>query len=236
MIRFTMLSVFPETLPQAFGVAVSPVPIAAIILVLMSRNGFPKSVAFVAGWFLGLLVMIGLIIRFIHHIENSGQNEDGVAAPVIKIIFGLILLVMSFRSWQKRPAKGVEPDTPKWMASLDRFGKYRTMILGALLGTFNLKNLPITISAAGIFASHHITAAKIFPSVAAFCLVGSLGVAVPVIVARSAGERAEAVLHRWKVWLSKHNAVIMFVLFLVIGLAALSGGISDLYFIRNGSD
>jgi hypothetical protein len=103
------------------------------------------------------------------------------------------------------------------------------MVLGALLGTLNLKNLPITISAAGSFASHHLPFNSLLPAVAGFALIGSIGVLVPVLAARGAGHRAREILHNWKEWLSLHNAVIMFGLFLVIGLAALAKGLTDLY-------
>jgi hypothetical protein len=114
------------------------------------------------------------------------------------------------------------------MASLDRIGFSKSTAFGALLGTLNLKNLPVTISAGSIFASHQLPVLKILPALVAFCLVGSIGVLIPVVIARVAKQRAEKVLQQWKLWLSANNAVIICLLFLLIGLTALIKGASAL--------
>ena len=43
-----------EALPFAIGVAISPVPIIAIILMLLSTRAGANSAAFLAGWVLGV--------------------------------------------------------------------------------------------------------------------------------------------------------------------------------------
>lgn len=216
-----MSSAFIETIPQALAIAVSPIPVAAIILVLMSRNGLSKSLFFVLGWFVGLIIFVKLVIAFFQGVDLNGES---IVIPLIKVCFGLVLLAVSFRMWQKRPKPGEPSKTPGWMTSLDRFGIFKTMIFGALLGTFNLKNIPITISAGSIFAVHQTEGKSILPVLIAFCLIGSVGVAAPVAVAKLAGPRAETVLQRWKQWLTANNAVILSGLFLVIGLTAITKG------------
>ena len=52
---------------------------------------------------------------------------------------------------------------------------------------------------------------------AVFALVGTLGVAAPVVIAFALGDRARRILDGLQAWLSANNAVIMAVLLLVIG-------------------
>ena len=53
-----MTSVIGEVLPLAIGVAVSPIPIIAAILMLLSPRAKSMSVAFLVGWIVGIVVAI----------------------------------------------------------------------------------------------------------------------------------------------------------------------------------
>ena len=49
-------------LGQAVGVAISPVPIIAVILMLFTGKARSNSVSFVTGWLLGLLLAGGVVL------------------------------------------------------------------------------------------------------------------------------------------------------------------------------
>ncbi len=59
-------------------------------------------------------------------------------------------------------------------------------------------------------------------------LVGTLGVASPVIIYFALGERSEKLLAGLKDWMSQHNAVIMTVLCLIIAAKLIGDAISTL--------
>ncbi len=61
-----------------------------------------------------------------------------------------------------------------------------------------------------------------------FCLIGTLGVAIPVIVYFALGDRAPALLRRMQMWMAHNNAAIMSVLLLVIGVKIFGDGLSAL--------
>ena len=52
---------------------------------------------------------------------------------------------------------------------------------------------------------------------AVFALIGTVGVAAPVVIYFALGDRSGPILDRLKTWMAQHNAVIMAVLCLVIG-------------------
>ncbi len=61
-----------------------------------------------------------------------------------------------------------------------------------------------------------------------FALVGTLGVGIPVGVYFALGPRADKPLNSLKDWMSEHNAVIMSVLCLVIGVKLIGDAIGGL--------
>jgi len=61
-----------------------------------------------------------------------------------------------------------------------------------------------------------------------FAVVASLGVAAPVVIDLSMGERAATLLDELKDWMTRHDAVIMAVLLLVLGAKMIGDGISGL--------
>ncbi len=53
-----MVPVIGEILPLALGVAISPIPIIAAILMLLSPKARVTSVGFLLGWVLGIVVAV----------------------------------------------------------------------------------------------------------------------------------------------------------------------------------
>ena len=53
-----MTAVIGDILPLALGVAISPIPIIAAILMLLSPKAKGTSVGFLVGWVLGIIVAV----------------------------------------------------------------------------------------------------------------------------------------------------------------------------------
>lgn len=51
-----MLEVLGSVLPTAVGIAISPIPLIAVILMLMSPRPRQLGLGFLVGWLLGVLV------------------------------------------------------------------------------------------------------------------------------------------------------------------------------------
>jgi Sap, sulfolipid-1-addressing protein len=61
-----------EMLPLAIGIAISPLPIIAIILMLITPKARSNGLAFLGGWMLGLAV-VGTVVLIV-------ANTAGIAA------------------------------------------------------------------------------------------------------------------------------------------------------------
>ena len=73
-----MGSVIGELLPLAVGVAISPIPIIAVILMLLSKRAGGASAGFGVGWILGIVVATGIFVLLAGSVDAS--DSDGPSA------------------------------------------------------------------------------------------------------------------------------------------------------------
>ena len=217
-----------QMLPAAVGVALSPLPIVAVVLMLVSRRGRTNGPAFVAGWVVGLAV-IGAVV--LGAAGGAGASEDGSPktwVSVLKLVLGALLLFVALRQWRGRPRDPSQVETPKWMEALDTFTPVKAAGAGALLSAVNPKNTLLAVAGAAAIAGTGIDGSEQAIAYAIFVLVATIGVGAPVVVAFAMGDRSRELLDELRVWMAGHNAVIMAVLLLVLGVKLIGDGISGL--------
>ena len=215
-----------DLLPSAIGVALSPVPIIAVILMLGTPKARSNGPAFAIGWVIGL-VAVSVIVLLLASDADDTDSGASTAVDWIKLLIGLLFLLMAIKQWQGRPKEGQQAEMPKWMDAIDGFTAPKSVGLGILLSGVNPKNLALTLAAAASIAQAGLSGGESAIAVAVFVIIGSLTVAGPVLyyllVPSSAGLLGEI-----KQFMSAHNAVIMFVLLLVLGGKLLGSGIAGL--------
>jgi threonine/homoserine/homoserine lactone efflux protein len=207
-------------------VALSPVPIVAVILMLGTPRARRNGPAFAAGWVAGL-VTVGVIVLLVAGDSDSG-GDTSTAVDVVVLLFGLLLLAVAVKQWQGRPKAGQTPEMPKWMAAIDQFTTGRSLGSGLLLSGLNPKNLALTLAASASLAQAGLSAGGDAVGLAVFVVIGSLTVAGPVLAYVFLGERAERALGEVKQFMSDHNAVIMAVVCLVLAAKLIGNGIGGL--------
>jgi threonine/homoserine/homoserine lactone efflux protein len=207
------------------GVLVSPLPIVAVVLMLVTPRAKANAFSFLAGWLVGIYVL-GTIVILVAGAATPSDAEPGWVAWV-KIVLGLLLLLVAVRQWAGRPRGDAEPATPKWMQAIDSMKPPAAAGLGALLGAVNPKNLLLVVSgAAAISAAAPGSTGTQLGALVVFTVVASLGVIAPVVVYVAMGSRAATILDGLKTWMIHNNAVIMAVLLLVIGVKMIGDGIT----------
>jgi NAD/NADP transhydrogenase beta subunit len=215
-----------DLLPSAVGVALSPVPIVAVILMLGTPRARTNGPMFAVGWVAGL-VAVGVIVLLVAGDADSG-GDTSTAVDVVVLLFGLLLLGVAVKQWQSRPRAGETPEMPRWMAAIDQFSAGRSLGLGALLSGVNPKNLALTLAAAASLAQAGLSAGGDAVGLTVFVVIGSLTVAGPVLAYLFLGERAEHALAEVKQFMSDHNAVIMAVVCLVLAAKLIGNGVGGL--------
>jgi threonine/homoserine/homoserine lactone efflux protein len=190
-----------DILGLAAGVAVSPLPIVAMILLLATPHGRVTGSLFAVGWLVGLAVLGAIVLALA---GPAGASSGG------------------------EPAAGAEPEMPRWMAGLDRMRPSGALGLGALLSAVNPKNGGLTIAAAASIAGAGLAGGSQAVVLAVFVLIGSLGVLAPLVVYFVGGDNAARTLETWRTWAADHNAAVMAVLFVIFGFKLVGDGIAVL--------
>jgi len=215
-----------DMLPSAVGVAISPLPIVAVVLMLVTARGRVNGPAFVGGWAVGLTIVGAIVLAIAGGAGSTDHGEPATWVDVLFLILGLLLFAVAIRQWRSRPHEGEEPPTPKWMGALDRFTPVKAGGAGVVLSGLNPKNLLLTVAGAAAIAQTGISTGQQVGAYAIFVVIASLGVAAPVVLFIALGDRAGPVLERLKTWLARENAVIMAVLLLIIGVKLIGNAIS----------
>lgn len=216
------------SLPLAAGIALSPVPIIAVVLMLTSRRAKVNGPVFILGWLIGLGI-VGAIVLAVA--GPGGASKSGAPATWVswvKVALGVLLLLVAARQFRSRPRGEQEQQMPKWMASIDKTTPPAALGLAAMLSGANPKNLLLAIGGAAAIAGTGIGGGQQALAYLVFALISTLGVGTPVIIYLAMGARSEKLLAALKDWMSAHNAVIMAVLCLVIAAKLIGDGLSGL--------
>ena len=217
-----------EILTFAVGVAISPVPIIAVILMLFSARAKVNGPMFLLGW-VAALTIVSFAVYFAADASDpstsSGAND---AISWGKVILGALLLMLAGKTWRKRPAPGEEPDMPKWMDGIDAIAPGKALALGVLLAGVNPKNLLLTVGAAAGLGQLGLDTTDAVVSLLVFVIIASATIALPVLYYLVGGDRAHATLTDLKAWLTLHNDAVMTVLFLVFGMKLVADAIPPL--------
>jgi threonine/homoserine/homoserine lactone efflux protein len=221
-----MNEVIGEILPLAIGIAISPVPIIAAILMLLSPRAKGTSVGFLIGWLAGIVVAIVLFTLLASVIPQVTGGSSPVSG-VIKIILGVLLLFLAIKQWRTRPAEGEHARMPKWMSAIDSMTAGKAVGLGFLLAAVNPKNLLLAISAGVIVGGADLTVSQTTVVIIVYVLLAASTVLIPVVGHLIASARLAGPLEMLRVWLVDNNAVIMAVLLLVIGVSVIGKGIAS---------
>ncbi|WP_155372664.1 GAP family protein [Catellatospora vulcania] len=213
-------------MPYALGVAASPLPIIAVILVLFSDRARIAGPAFLAGALAGVIAVSAAVYLLSGYGYLDGDHQGGTVSQVVRIGLGLVLLFAGYLHLARhRRAKG-QHAMPKWMASADRWSPVKAAILALLMYGVDPKNLALCAGAAkGLAASSTVVA---MVALSLFAVVACLPVAVPVILYLVGGDRAARHLDRLKTWLSKHHLLVMAGLLVVFGVLLISHGVRGL--------
>ena len=134
-----------QWLIPAVGVALSPLPILAMLLVLGGRRPLLHGAAFWIAWTIGVAAPA---IVFVVVAERSRAIDDEQAAlAVAEIAVGVMFFAAALRvAFGRRPEPSASP--PRWLDALDRSGPLRAAALALLLSSGNPKNLALVLVAA----------------------------------------------------------------------------------------
>ncbi|MER5764642.1 GAP family protein [Streptomyces sp. NPDC002082] len=218
-----------QMLASAVGIAISPLPLIAVILMLATPRGRSNGIAFAAGWTVSLALLVTVIV-----LAGSGADasrHDGGPATWtlwLKLGLGVLFLLMGIKQWKDRPREGHAAQQPGWMKAIDHFTPGKSAGLAAALAVANPKNLVLAVGGAvSIVSSTAGTGGKTVAA-ALMVLIASLCATLPLGVYLFGGQKSAAVLAEWKAWMSEHNAAIMTTVLVILGAKYIGDAVSSL--------
>lgn len=215
-----------EVLPFAIGIAISPIPIIAIVLILFSDRATVNGLAFLVGWMAGLAV-VGTVVYLFADAANAAS--DATTSDTIswgKVALGVLLLGLARRNFAKRPTPGQPEELPKWMATVETITPVKAVGLAIVLSVVNPKNLILAVGAAAGLGQLGVSTEDAVVALVVFVVVASLSILFAVGYELVGGRRAHATLDHMKEWMTEHNHAVMAVLFLVFGVVLISKGLN----------
>lgn len=219
--------VIGDILPLAIGIAISPIPIIAAILMLLSPKASRTGVSFLIGWVAGIVVTVTAFTLLSALIPSGDPEQSAPIAGVLKLVLGALLLLLAVRQWRSRPAPGTAAVLPQWMSAIDTMTAGRAFLLAFLLASVNPKNLLLGMSAGLTIGSAGLSPSHEFLAIAIFSMLAAATVAVPVVAYLAAAQRMRAPLESLRTWLVAHNATVMSVVFLILGADVIGKGIAS---------
>lgn len=220
-----MLDAISDTLSSAVAIAISPIPIIAVILMLMTPRAARLGVSFLVGWVFGIVVTTTAMALVSGVIPEPSTDGTQPVLGAIMVLLGAGLLLLGWRQWRSRPEKGDTAELPAWMTKIDGLRPVAAFGLAFALAAVNPKNLLVAASAGAVIGRSDLPSGEFVAVIAMFSGAAALSVLVPVLTALIAPRAAAKALDGIRTWLTDNNAAIMTVLLAVIGVNVIGKGI-----------
>ena len=217
---------FGQSLPQAIGIALSPIPVVLLILMLVSARARTSGPAFAIGWTSGVFLVATLAFALANGADVATDPGAADGANTLQLLLGLAFFALAVRQWRQRPRPGIDATPPKIFSSIDTMGPIKVVGLGFVAAAMNPKNLPLGISAGVAISEAGASTSQGLAAIVLFSITASATVLIPVVAVLVLGDRTTEPLTDLKTWLVANNATIMIILLTVLGAKMLGSGLA----------
>lgn len=197
------------------GVAVSPLPIVAVFMILASSRA-TTGLWFLVGRVLALVVITALLAPFADAIDDAAGSTT--PAAIARLALGVGLLVWGAVSLLTRPRVAQPAELPLWMRAIEALSGAGAFRIGFLVTVVNLKEVALTAAAGLMIGGAMLDAGSMIVAGAVFLAVATASVVLPLLARILLGDRITPTLTTVRDRLVRHNATIVAVVLLVIGI------------------
>ncbi len=218
-----MFQAISISLPIALGIAASPGPIVALMILLMTPRAIPNSYSFLLGWFIGLMLVGTLVLH------SPGLNElcgdTTLLSGWIRISLGSSIILYGLFIAKNIPKKWERPAPPRWLGKVDSCGFFQALIIGFIFSCPNIKNAAMVATGAVSISGVGLSSYQELVVLLLFCLIASLGVLLPHTIFLLFRDHADHVFPKMKVWLLRNRVLILMLVLIFFGGLSLYRGI-----------
>lgn len=206
-----------QLIPLAVGMSLSPLPIVAIVAIVLAPRGRSSAPVFTAVFTLVSLVPIVTgALASAGASAASASSSSRIVSLVVGVLVALGFTVFAVLSWQSRPRGGAAAVAPKWMSAIDAVTPATAAGLGFVMAAVNSKNVPLALKAGSLIGEAHLPLLAAAALCLALALAGSVLLILPALVELGGSARVRTALEGLKSQLIEHNAAMMTVLFAIL--------------------
>jgi hypothetical protein len=139
--------------------------------------------------------------------------------------------VLLLFAWERASAgrgSAYDSEGPAWVGGLDRLPPDRAFAMGALQAGLDPRKLVVIAAVALLFAGAQLTMFEAIVAAVLFAIVGSLGVAAPLVMSRRAGSVGRARLEAARARLIEDNTTIQAVTLVLLGALLAGQGVAGI--------
>lgn len=212
-----MSSTLAETIPVAVTLAASPVPILAVIVMLVTDRGPINAIAFLGGWVIGIVLVAGAVAAV--GVSGAERPTDPPAAlAVVQLVVAAGCVVIAAETWRRRPRGGMSERQERIVRHVLRVTPSQSMLVGFVLIVLNPLNVLLSVVGGSKLAVSGLDPGGAVAVLGAFTVVASLSIAAPTVVVLSLGERAAPVLVRTRGALEQHGSASIAAVLVVVAI------------------
>ena len=213
-----------EVVPVALALALASLPVLLVPLALVTRRPRAVGLCFLLGWVVGVVV-VGAAVMLLGDLLGAGRRPPDWWGWVL-VGLGSALVVLAVRKFRGRARPDAEPEPPPWLARMESMSAGGALGLGFALVAANPKNLALVAAGASVIVEATSQRTERALALGVLAVVGSIGVALPVLLPLVLGARAEPVLAALDRWVTRYGTVLVSAVLLVLGLLLIGNGIA----------
>jgi hypothetical protein len=199
------------------AITLMPLTLLAFILILGTKQGLWKGLAFILGWTACLVVVIAATILITGGKPPRPHTAPSTAALVAKALVGAVLIWVGLRH---RRRIGMPRKQPGWMARLDHLSPWAAAGLGVFLQPWSL-----VAAAAATVVQAKLSTAGDWLALVMFCLVATSSYLAAELYAAFAPAAAATRFDQIHKWIDTHQDQAIVVGALVVGAWLLADSI-----------
>jgi threonine/homoserine/homoserine lactone efflux protein len=219
-----MLAVIGQLLPLALAVALSTVPITAVLTILLSpgsRAGLP----FMLGFLVGNIIVTTAFSLGLRAVPRPASKNTQVEFAIFELVLGAALIAYAVVVFARRRTSGPRDELPRWLRAVGNIRPGPAAGLGVLL-TIRPKSLLLGAAAGLAIGPAHLSPGEFVVCIIVFIVIGTCTVTVPVIITLSRPATARRPLRAAERWIAHNSRTVTILVALVIGTVLIGNGLT----------
>jgi cadmium resistance protein CadD (predicted permease) len=224
-----MSELWPDLLPIAVAMAITPGRILALILLFHTERALLTSTAYVGGMASNMLIE-GLAFALIFSITGVFDAQESAGPPALMamllVVMGILLLAAAAKIISHSEDEDKAP--PNWLAEIDSFTPGKAYKLGLAWLFVSPKQWIFTLTAVGFIFAANLEPIASLANYLPFILITLSLFLLLILIYAIMGERSQDFMDKLFKWLKKNAQTILLIVLIAFGLYFLLKGVTAL--------